>query len=553
MKSKLKEMEEMQMLLEEMVNTIKQENQIRNVEQNKFDLGSERLMKKQEEIQDLLEKIMDDELKKLLEEFEELVEETNKGKQLEKLDELDMNLEKLERQLDVSLELLKRFEIEKEVFRTANELEKMAEEMENMDLNQDSTGIEEKKKEFDKLNENYQEQIDKNQELSEPMKLEDFEEEREELSEEMDEMNEMNQNNGSKNEMEKKKKSAQDKMSKLGQQMREMMLGASGEQDMVDIELLRQLARELNDYSFKQEDLIGIIQRVNSAHPEYEKAGVEQRELKEKFSVIRDSLVSLGYKQPSIAKLLNQEMFHVETALENLMKSYQDGRKSQVSIEQQNIMTGANELAVRLDEIIQSAQNQSGSGGGKSSFTDSKPKSGKDKIGDMKGKQQSLKQQLEGMIQQMKNNKGGKPDNKSLAKMLADREMLRQALEKLQNSGELGEPAKGKLNEVQQLMEQVEKDIIYNRLGDNTIRREKMIETKLLEAEQAEMERELEEKREANEFKGTIKPPDEKIWKDFEQEKKKTLELMRYRDIKLKEFYRKKYFDYLEQLEKRKN
>jgi len=309
----------------------------------------------------------------------------------------------------------------------------------------------------------------------------------------------------------------------------------------------------LNDFSFKQEELIGVLDRVNSSNPEYSKTGVEERELKEKYSVIRDSLVSLGYKQPSIAKLLNKEMFHVETSLDNLLKSFQEGSQRQVRIEQQNIMTGANELAIRLDEIIQSQENKGGSGEGKSPFTDSKPKSGKEKVGEMRQQQESLKQQLQGMIQKMKSGNQGKQNNKELAKMLADREMMRQALEKLQNSGELGEPAKGKLNEVQKMMEEVEKDIIYKRLGDNTIRREKLIETKLLEAEQAEIERELENKREATEFSGTIKPPDEKVWKEFEQEKKRTLELMRYRDIKLKEFYRKKYFDYLEQLEKQKN
>jgi len=260
----------------------------------------------------------------------------------------------------------------------------------------------------------------------------------------------------------------------------------------------------------------------------------------------------MGYKNPKIAKLLNQEMFHVETALENLMKAYQNDRKSQVGIEQQNIMKGANELAVRLDEIVQSASMQSGQGGGQGEFTDSKPQSGKDQVGEMKSMQQSLKEQLEGMINKMKQGDKGKKDKEGLAKMLADREMMRHAMEKLKNSGEVGEKTRGKLSEAQKLMEEVEKDIIYDRLGDHTIRREKMIETKMLEAEQAEMERDMENRRESREFRGTIKAPEQKVWKDFEQQKKRTLELMKYRDIKLKEFYRKKYYDYLEQLEKQK-
>lgn len=547
-KSQLKELEEMQELLEEMMNNIQNENQIKGVEQESFNLDNERLMQKQEEIQELLEQIMDEELKQLLEEFEKLVEENNKGKKLEKLDEIDMNLEKLERQLDVSLELLKKYEVEKEVFRTAEELEDMAKEMENLDVEKDSSRLNELQEEFEKVDKNYQEQVEKNEELKEPMEMEEFKEEREDISEDMEEMNKP----GNKKNQGKKKDAAEKKMKQLGEQMKSMMMGGAGEQEQIDIENIRQLVRKLNDFSFKQEELIELVAKINVAHPDYARAGIEERELKEKFGVIKDTLVSLGYKNPQIAKLLNQEMFHVETALENLMKSYQNTRKSQVGIEQQNIMKGANELAIRLDEIVQSAQNQSGQGGGQGQFTDSKPKSGKDKVGEMKGQQQSLKKQLEGMINQMKQGKRGKEDKKGLAKMLADREMMRQAMEKLKNSGELGEKTRGKISEAQKLMEEVEKDIIYDRLGDHTIRREKMIESKMLEAEQAEMEREKENRRESREFRGTIKPPDQKVWENFEQQKKRTLDLMKYRDIKLKEFYRKKYYDYLEQLEKQK-
>lgn len=549
-KSKVKEMEEMQDLLEELFNNIKNENLIKGAEQDNLDLDNERLIKKQLEIQELLEKIMDDELRQLLKEFEELVEEANKSKLLEKLEELDMNLEKLERQLDASLELLKRYEVEKEVFRTAHELEKMADELKGLDAEKDTSRMSDMEEEYQKLNENYEEQLKKNQELKDPMKMDSMEEDRNEISEEMKDMNKDEGDSKSKNDS---KKSAGEKMKKLGEKMKSMMMGSGDEQDQIDLEILRQLTRELNDFSFKQEELMEIVDRVNANNPEYAKAAVEERELKEKYNVIRDSLVSIGQKQAAIAKLLNEEMFHVETSLENLMKSYQNERKSQVRIEQQNVMKGVNELAVRLDELVQSqSQSQSGSGGGKSPFKDSNPKSGKDKIGEMKGQQQSLKEQLEGMINKMKQGKQGKPDNKGLAQMLAEREMMRQAMEKLRNSGELGEAAKGKLNEVQELMEEIEMDIIYNRLGDRTLRREKMIESKMLEAEQAEMEREQENKREATEFRGTIKQPDNKVWEEFQQEKKHTLELMKYRDIKLKEFYRKKYFDYLEFLEKQK-
>ena len=45
------------------------------------------------------------------------------------------------------------------------------------------------------------------------------------------------------------------------------------------------------------------------------------------------------------------------------------------------------------------------------------------------------------------------------------------------------------------MMEEVEKDIIYNRVNDVTIQKEEWIQTRLLEAESAEKEREKEKGR----------------------------------------------------------
>ena len=395
--------------------------------------------------------------------------------------------------------------------------------------------------------------------------MEEFKKEREDVSKDLEQMNsdqdntekggEGNEDNSDNNseKRNKKKNDAAEKMEEMAAGMKGMMMAGGGEQDQVDLEMLRKIMRELNDYSFRQEELLELVNRIDASNPEYINAGVEERKLSEKFDVIKDTLISLGYKQPMIAKLLNEEMFHVETALENMMEVFQNGNKRQFGIEQQNVMTGVNELAVRIDEMVQSLEMQSsGSGGGQNSFTDSNPKPGKDKNGDMKDQQQSLKQQFEGMIQQMKQGSKGKMDKEGLAKQLAEREMMRQAMEKLKNSGELGQEAAEKLSEAQKLMEEVEKDIIYDRLGEHTIRREKQIETRLLEAERAEMERDKDNVREAEEFRGTIKAPDMEIWKEFENKKRRSLELMKYRDIKLKEFYRKKYFDYLEQLENQK-
>ena len=76
-------------------------------------------------------------------------------------------------------------------------------------------------------------------------------------------------------------------------------------------------------------------------------------------------------------------------------------------------------------------------------------------------------------------------------------EMMRKALEQILQGGGLGKEAKDKANEALNMMKEVEKDIIYNRLGDHTLEKDNWITTKLLEAENAERERENENRRES--------------------------------------------------------
>lgn len=544
-KSKVEELSEMKDLLKEMIENIQSDNKLMNLADQFSSEKRDEILRKQEEIEALFEKLLDEELKELFEEFEKLAEEMSQRERLEKTEELKMNLENLEQQLDINLELLRKLELEKQIYDLANKMKKLGEDVKEK---ADSSGIEQAKEDFEKLGDKLDEQIKKNAELSKPHELSSLEEERKEI-EDM-----LNDAADTENEEQKEKsmQDAGDKMEELGQKMQDMMAQSGQSGNSIDIELLRQLARELNDYSFRQEELLNMIYSASAKNKVFHEVGVEQLDMEMKFNVIKDSLRSLGYKQPMIAALLNQEVFHVETSLNNLLRSVQGAKVSQVRYEQQKVMEGVNELAVRLDELIENIQAMSGQGEGAQSFTDSKPKDGAEKMGDMRKQQESLKEQLKGMIQKMKDGNKGAEGKKGLAQMLSEREMLRQQLEQLRNSGLLGDKAKQKLDDVQKMMEEVEKDIIYDRVSDHTISKEEWIQTRLLEAETAEKEREKENKREATEFRGNFDKTDIPAWEEIEKEHKQQTDLMKYNEFKLKEYYRIKYQEYLKRIKKRK-
>jgi len=127
--------------------------------------------------------------------------------------------------------------------------------------------------------------------------------------------------------------------------------------------------------------------------------------------------------------------------------------------------------------------------------------------------------------------------------------LVRKRPEKILQGGGLGNGAKEKANEALNMMKEVEKDIIYNRLNDQTLDKDNLIKTKLLEAENAEKERENENRRESKEFKGSFEPNRRELEKGVNQNK--ALEqVLKYNELKLKRFYQEKYLKYIESTEK---
>ncbi len=564
MKGMIEEIKDMEDILKELIGNIQDENRIIQQTENSSGDKRQEILRKQAEIQELFENILDEELRKLFEEFEELAKNLNKRDILEKAEELKMNLENIERQLDVNLELLKKLQLEKELYKLANDAKELGKDVKE----KREKVTEEVEKRVDEIEEKFEKQLEENKSLEKPHDLKELKEERERIKEKIEELKkaeeeiereedmmgdeETKRKNRSK--VEQKRGELGEEIEKWGDEIQNMMTGAGGASNAVDIEMLRQLSRELNDFSFEQESLLEKIRRVNARSKVFHDVGKKQKDLEMKFQVISDSLLSLGYKQAMIANLLQEEVFHVETSMSNLFRHVQDGRVQQVRYEQQKVMEGTNELAVRLDEMINSLEAMSGKGNSGSSFTDSKPKDGGEQMGEMRGKQNALKEQLKGMIKQMKSGKqsGGKGQGKEMARMLAEREMLRQALEQLKNSGSVGNEAQGKINEVQRMMEDVEKDIIYDRVSDITVAKEEWIQSRLLEAEKAEKERDKENKREAEEFKGKLSKEDPSFWEDIEEENRKQAQIMRFQDVKLKSYYKKKYNRYIEKLNNKK-
>jgi hypothetical protein len=542
--------------LEHLMNEISKEQSKLQEYKQQFSKNEE-LVKKQEEINQLMESMMDEEMMKLMEELQKLMEEFDKDEFFKIADDMKFSFEEMEEQMDNTLELLKKAEVEERLENTVEKLNDLAKEHEELseqtkDKELPQNELEQKQaehqKEFEEIKKDYEETLQKNSELEEPMDLDDFQEEMQEISEMMEQSKqELGEKKNSK--ASKSQQQSSQKMLEMSEQMQSMMDGQSAEQMQENMEDIQQVLENLITFSFDQEEILTQQKSLNIRDPRYKEYIIKQKNAQNNFDIIRDSLNAMAGRIPELGPLVSKEISQIYKNLNIVMNEIGENRRYLVESSQQLVMTSANNLALLLMEMMEQMQQQMSmqmSGEGQCNNCKN-PGKGKP-MGQMRDIQQGMKQQMQQMINQMKS--GGKTpggqNSEQLAKMLMQQEMMQQMLNDMMNSGISPESAKI-LQEINRMMDDNLNDIISGNVTQQTVNRQEQILTRLLQAENSEQEREIDQKRKSNEAKDyKLSNPDE-AFKDKETEIRFN-ELLQMSNVKLKSYYKSKYKEYLKQL-----
>lgn len=552
--------EDLKSLKEEMNTSIEEKSQLSEMDKE--------LLEQQELINDLLEELMDDELKDLLEQLEDLMKENNREDIDDKLEELELSSEDMKKQLDRSLEMLKKLQVNEKIDDIEEELKELAKKQEDLkDKTKDKKDISEADKKeqddinraFDELKKDLKDLDSLNNELERPMDLDDQKEKQDEVTEDLKESKEqLDKNKG--NKAEESQEGAAEKMKEMAESLDAMQSQSNQQQAQEDMDMLRDILESLVTLSLGQEHVMNDFKRVNDSDPAFYDYSRVQRKSIDDSHMIRDSLYALAKRQPKIAKFVDHELNQIGSNHDLILEDIDERRRNQLSNHQQYVMTSYNNLALLLNESLadmqkQMANQKPGSGSCNKPGGSGKPSPGSGSPGDMK---QMLKDQLD----QMKkgSNPGGKKPgdspgdgmggkegegslglgNKQIAKMAAQQSAMRKALEQMRN--EMNKDGKGAgngLNPLIQELEQQEKDLVNRRLGNNLVERQKRILTRLLESEKAMMERGLDEKRESKE--GFSDNNGNQIqFDEYNKQKLKQIELLRSVDPAYQKYYKDK-------------
>jgi hypothetical protein len=562
-KKKLEEFIKRQKQQEEMMKNFSRElkEDLENFqpENEENDVFKEQLMERLTEKEEQLQKN-----EKLLEELEKLKEKIQKEELTEKLEKLAKHNKNQEKSLEQLLELTKRYYVAKKAEKLIEELNKLAEEQEKLsEAPKEENTIdkqEELNKEFDEFMKEMEELQKENESLKEPMDIPNDKSGAEEVKEEQQNATE-NLKDQKQQEATKSQKKAAQKMKQMGQQMQSQMQGGQMETIEEDVEMLRQILDNLVVFSFEQEDLMNEFRAIDYGNPVFGKKLNLQNDLKKNFQHIDDSLFTLSLRQPILSGQINENIVDIQYNIDKSLERLAENRLHQGISSQQYTITGANELAGMLSDLLGNLQSQmsQGAGSGKGGMGQGQGKGEGQgfQLPDIIKKQESLNEKMEKGIEKGKsgegdsegegkgegegenggndgnngndgeNNKDGKDGeqqgdnngfnediNGELYEIYKEQQQLRQLLQdRLKESGD-----KGNVGNLLKQMENIENQLLDRGFNQRTLQKMLRLKYELLKLDKADFEQGKETRRQSRtnqkNFNNTLRT-DPEIIKQF--------------------------------------
>lgn len=531
----------------------------------KFSKQLKENLKKDDQLSELLrERLERQEMKaqkneKLLEELNRIADKIDKEELTKRLEELGKKQQNSERSLEQLLELTKRYYVTEKTAQLAKDLKRLAEkqnavsekevskdsEKEQLDLNKAFEELSKEMKELKKENKNLKKplniNIDKNKE--EGVKK-DQQEALEELGKEKGDESPQTEGeeNGKNSKASQKQKSAAEKMKEMSEQLQQSASGGGGSTITEDAEMLRQILDNLVTFSFKQEGLYDSLEGADTDIAHFSSSVREQRQLRELFEHVDDSLFALSLRRAELAEFVNEQITEVYYNTDKALESMAERQMYQGVAYQQRILTASNSLADFLANVLDNMQQsmKPGAGSGNSSegfqLPDIIKGQGelKEKMGEMgesgnsKGKGESGEGEGEkGGEGKNKEGKGGEDGNgkqegsgsgtngkgeqseqelKEIYEIYKQQQQLRQQLER-QLEDMIRARDKQLAQRLIQQMEDFERDLLENGFTERALNKVNRIQYELLKLENAALKQGKKPERESNTSKNQFQNP----------------------------------------------
>jgi hypothetical protein len=555
-KKEIEQLLNKQKQLQELVKEIQQDSKQNLFEQKELAPDEKALLEKQKQIQDLFDNVLDDKTKKLLENLQKMMDKNQKELTQDQIQQMQIDNKSLQKELDRILELYKKLEIEQKLNTAIDQLKELSKQQEqlskeSLNSKSDKEQVEQKQKDLEKeftaIKKDLKDTDEKNKQLEQPEDFQNPEQDQAAIKERMDEAQENLEQKKAQKASQSQKDAAQ-KMQQLAQKLEEMQQSEQEEGAKVNAQELRQILQNLLKSSFDQEKVMTDIKNTDVNDPRFVKMGQKQREIKDNLKMVEDSLYSLSKRVPQIESTVNKEIQTINQQLIGALDLLTDRKVAETLKNQQFALTSINNLTLMLSEALQQLQNamKNAQSGGKG-----KPKPGLSELSEMQKQLNKNMQNAKDQMQQQgikPGQQGSKQMSEQMAKMAQQQQLIRQSLQQINNNS--NKDGKGKLGDLEKIMkqmEQTETDLVNKRISQEALIRQQEIQTRLLEAEKADREREQDNQRESKAAK-EFAPDYNLIMLEYQKLKAKEVEQIKTVPPALNYFYKSKISEYFKKL-----
>ncbi len=542
--------------LDDLVKQIQDENKKNAYNRQENQQQKAELTEKQQQMDQLLNNVLDPKTRDMLQKLQQLLQNDQKESTRNELSKMQTDNKSLKKELDRMLELYKKLDFDQKLNQNISELNKLAEKQDKLadQTNQPNADQQALQKQQDDLNKEFQDlkkALDdlkkSNEQEAKNQDLDSHQQDEKSIEQQMDQSSdELSKNNQSKARQSQKQSAKQ--MKQLASKMQQKEQESEDKESSVDEQELRELLKSLVNSSFEQERVMQNLRSISPADPNYTSLAQIQKGIKDNLKTAEDTLYALSKRIPQIQSTVNREVEAINTHIDQALDNLGDRRTAEANRNQQYAMTSMNNLALILSDALKQLQASKASKSGKG-----KPK--EMSMSQLSQMQQKLNQNMQKAKEQMQQ-QGGNPGqsqkggsmSEQLAKLAREQQMIRQSFEKLnQENAKNGGNNLPDADKTSKQMEQTEKDLVNKKITDEALKRQQQIQTRLLEAEKAEQEREQDQQRQSHAGKD-MTPGYIKALQDYQQVKAKQTEQVKTVTPTLNLYYKLKIKSYFDQL-----
>lgn len=541
--------------LDNLVKDIQAENKKNLYNRQENEQQNKELLEKQKEIENLFNNVLDQKTQEMLKKLQQLMDQEQKDSTRDELSKMQMDNKSLKKELDRILELYKKLEFDQKLNQNINQLNQLADKQQKLSeqTKQQNADPQSLQQEQQKIQQEFQDvkksldELEKANEGSEHKS--DFENpkgDEQKIDQQMNQSTQELQKNNKPKAAQSQQETAK-QMQQMANKMEQKNEEGEDSQNNINAQQLRELLKNLVNSSFDQEKVMETLKNTNPSDPNYIILAQKQKNIKDNLKTAEDSIYALSRRVPQIQSTVNQEITSINSHIDQSLENLSDRRTPEASRNQQYAMTSMNNLALMLNEVLEQLQNSMKNG------KSGKGKSKQPSLSQLNKMQQQLNQNMQQMRDQLQKQGNMSQSQRNgmseqLAKMARQQQMIRQALQEInKNENKDGTGGLGNLDKISKEMEQTENDIVNRRITDEVLKRQQQIQTRMLEAEKAEQQREQDQQRESN--AGKAMPPGYiKALQDYQKIKEKQTEQIKTVSPALNLYYKQKIKSYFDQL-----